>query len=92
MILCSFALNLIGLMLFLVIGVYPVRPPVPAVGGYEGVGEVHSVGSGVKGLEPGDWVIPSPPSFGSCPFAYFDYCSDVFWFLEVFFLLAQLSC
>uniref|UniRef100_A0A2P2L447 Zinc binding dehydrogenase n=1 Tax=Rhizophora mucronata TaxID=61149 RepID=A0A2P2L447_RHIMU len=46
-------------------GVYPVRPPVPAVGGYEGVGEVHSVGSAVKGLLPGDWVIPSPPSFGT---------------------------
>ncbi len=59
-----------------VIGVYPVRPPVPAVGGYEGVGEVHSVGSAVKDLSPGDRVIPSPPSFGTCPFAYFDYCSD----------------
>ncbi|XP_022870175.1 enoyl-[acyl-carrier-protein] reductase, mitochondrial [Olea europaea var. sylvestris] len=46
-------------------GVYPVRPPVPAVGGYEGVGEVHSVGSAVKGLSPGDWVIPSPPSSGT---------------------------
>ncbi|KAF3455084.1 hypothetical protein FNV43_RR05532 [Rhamnella rubrinervis] len=46
-------------------GVYPVRPQLPAVGGYEGVGEVHSVGSGVKGLSPGDWVIPSPPSFGT---------------------------
>ncbi|GER42003.1 zinc binding dehydrogenase [Striga asiatica] len=43
-------------------GVYPVRPPVPAIGGYEGVGEVHSVGSAVKGLSLGDWVIPSPPS------------------------------
>lgn len=48
----------------IMIGVYPVRPQVPAVGGYEGVGEVHSVGSAVKGLSPGDWVIPSPPSFG----------------------------
>jgi NADPH:quinone reductase-like Zn-dependent oxidoreductase len=37
---------------------------VPAVGGYEGVGEVQSVGSAVKGLSPGDLVIPSPPSFG----------------------------
>lgn len=37
----------------------------PAVGGYEGVGEVHSVGSAVKGLSPGDLVIPSPPSFGT---------------------------
>jgi trans-2-enoyl-CoA reductase len=44
------------------VGVYPVRPQVPAVGGYEGVGEVHSVGSAVKGLSPGHWVIPSPPS------------------------------
>ncbi|KAA8549524.1 hypothetical protein F0562_001458 [Nyssa sinensis] len=45
-------------------GVYPVRPQVPAVGGYEGVGEVHSLGSAVRGLSPGDWVIPCPPSFG----------------------------
>ncbi|CAN4119020.1 unnamed protein product [Withania somnifera] len=46
-------------------GVYPVRPPLPTVGGYEGVGEVHSIGSAVKGLSPGDWVIPSPPSSGT---------------------------
>ncbi|XP_017617237.1 enoyl-[acyl-carrier-protein] reductase, mitochondrial isoform X1 [Gossypium arboreum] len=46
-------------------GVYPVRPQVPAVGGYEGVGEVYSVGSAVKGLSPGDLVIPSPPSSGT---------------------------
>ncbi|XP_020422360.1 probable trans-2-enoyl-CoA reductase, mitochondrial isoform X3 [Prunus persica] len=46
-------------------GVYPVRPQVPAVGGYEGVGEVHSVGAAVKGFLPGDLVIPSPPSFGT---------------------------
>ncbi|GMH10339.1 hypothetical protein Nepgr_012180 [Nepenthes gracilis] len=45
-------------------GVYPVRPQVPAVGGYEGVGEVYSIGSAVRGLSPGDWVIPSPPSSG----------------------------
>lgn len=54
-------------------GVYPVRPQVPAVGGYEGVGEVHSVGSAVKGLLPGDLVIPSPPSFGT-----FFICSHIF--------------
>lgn len=36
----------------------------PAVGGYEGVGEVHAIGSAVEGLSPGDWVIPSPPSSG----------------------------
>ncbi|XP_010685934.2 enoyl-[acyl-carrier-protein] reductase, mitochondrial [Beta vulgaris subsp. vulgaris] len=46
-------------------GVYPVRPVPPAIGGYEGVGEVYTVGSGVKDLCPGDWVIPSPPSFGT---------------------------
>ncbi|KAL6508881.1 hypothetical protein OROHE_021440 [Orobanche hederae] len=46
-------------------GVYPVRPPVPAVGGYEGVGEVHCIGSAVKGLGPGDLVIPFPPSSGT---------------------------
>ncbi|XP_058780165.1 enoyl-[acyl-carrier-protein] reductase, mitochondrial-like [Vicia villosa] len=46
-------------------GVYPVRPEPPAVGGYEGVGEVYSVGSAVTSFSPGDWVIPSPPSFGT---------------------------
>ncbi|XP_030546117.1 enoyl-[acyl-carrier-protein] reductase, mitochondrial isoform X2 [Rhodamnia argentea] len=46
-------------------GVYPVRPQVPAVGGREGVGKVHLVGTAVKDLSPGDWVIPSPLSFGT---------------------------
>ncbi|EES13529.1 hypothetical protein BDA96_07G080900 [Sorghum bicolor] len=48
-------------------GVYPVRPPLPAaIGGYEGVGQVHAVGPAVTApLSPGDWVIPSPPSFGT---------------------------
>lgn len=46
-------------------GVYPVRPEMPAVCGLEGVGEVLSVGSSVKGLKPGDWVIPFPPSSGT---------------------------
>lgn len=48
-----------------IVGVYPVRPQVPAVGGYEGVGEVHSLGSAVTGLSPGDWVIPCPPCSGT---------------------------
>ncbi|KAF0889856.1 hypothetical protein E2562_033245 [Oryza meyeriana var. granulata] len=47
-------------------GVYPVRPPLPtAVAGYEGVGQVHALGPAVDSLSPGDWVIPSPPSFGT---------------------------
>ncbi|OIS95674.1 PREDICTED: probable trans-2-enoyl-CoA reductase, mitochondrial isoform X1 [Nicotiana attenuata] len=40
-------------------GVYPVRPQVPTIGGWEGVGEVHSVGSAVKTLSHGDLVIHS---------------------------------
>jgi trans-2-enoyl-CoA reductase len=54
-------------------GVYPVRPPLPAaVAGYEGVAQVHAVGPAVtRPISPGDWVIPSPPSFGEvslcCP-------------------------
>lgn len=43
----------------------------PAVGGYEGVGEVYSVGSAVTRLAPGDWVIPSPPSSGRFAFSNF---------------------
>ena len=46
------------------IGVYPVRPQVPAVGGGEGVGEVYAVGSAVKSLSVGDRVIPCPTTFG----------------------------
>ncbi|XP_050421257.1 enoyl-[acyl-carrier-protein] reductase, mitochondrial-like [Adelges cooleyi] len=39
-------------------GVYPVKPTLPSSPGYEGVGEVISVGSHVKHLVPGDRVIP----------------------------------
>uniref|UniRef100_A0A699IF63 enoyl-[acyl-carrier-protein] reductase n=1 Tax=Tanacetum cinerariifolium TaxID=118510 RepID=A0A699IF63_TANCI len=46
-------------------GLYPVRPPMPAVGGHEGVGEVQYVGSAVQGLAPGDLVMASPPSPGT---------------------------
>lgn len=41
-----------------------MRPPPPAVGGYEGVGEVHAIGAAVKSLSPGDWVIAFPPTSG----------------------------
>lgn len=68
-------------------GVYPVRPPLPAIGGYEGVGEVLSVGSAVKHLSPGDWVIPSPPSSGSYrPPPSHRYMSSFFFFLLLFFV------
>lgn len=39
-------------------GKYPIRPQLPAVGGNEGVGVIREVGSQVKGLARGDWVVP----------------------------------
>ena len=46
-------------------GVYGIKASFPAVGGNEGVGVVKKVGSGVKGLKEGDWVIPSSAGFGT---------------------------
>ncbi|KAH7445725.1 hypothetical protein KP509_01G021900 [Ceratopteris richardii] len=46
-------------------GVYPVGPPVPAVGGNEGVGEVIAVSEGVKNLSVSDWVIPVRAGLGT---------------------------
>ncbi|XP_023652958.2 enoyl-[acyl-carrier-protein] reductase, mitochondrial isoform X1 [Paramormyrops kingsleyae] len=46
-------------------GTYPIRPPFPAVGGNEGVGEVIEVGSDVTSLSPGDWAIPVGAGFGT---------------------------
>ena len=55
-------------------GVYPSKPtfttslstPDPiAVGGNEGVAEVISAGSGVKGFSRGDWVVMKAPGFGT---------------------------
>ncbi|KAJ9620436.1 mitochondrial 2-enoyl thioester reductase [Taxawa tesnikishii (nom. ined.)] len=55
-------------------GVYPSKPtfttklgttdPI-AVGGNEGVAEVISVGSKVRGISKGDWVIQRAPGFGT---------------------------
>mmetsp|Transcript_31355 Transcript_31355/g.73917 ORF Transcript_31355/g.73917 Transcript_31355/m.73917 type:complete len:423 (-) Transcript_31355:375-1643(-) len=39
-------------------GVVGKLPSLPAVGGIQGVAQVEEVGSGVKGLKPGDWVLP----------------------------------
>ena len=46
------------------IGVYATRPPLPAVGGGEGVGVVTSVGAEVTTLSEGDWVVMSKPGLG----------------------------
>uniref|UniRef100_A0A0R3S552 Enoyl-[acyl-carrier-protein] reductase, mitochondrial n=1 Tax=Elaeophora elaphi TaxID=1147741 RepID=A0A0R3S552_9BILA len=46
-------------------GVYPRKPPLPAVGGMEGFGEVEEVGSEVTTLHTGDWVVPGISAGGS---------------------------
>ncbi|KAI1704230.1 zinc-binding dehydrogenase domain-containing protein [Ditylenchus destructor] len=46
-------------------GTYAVKPPLPAVAGLEGCGEVEKVGSKVTTLKPGDWVIPSSSGIGT---------------------------
>lgn len=45
-------------------GVYPIKPPLPAVGGIEGFGEIEEIGSGIKALHVGDWVVPSNSHVG----------------------------
>ncbi|GMT16795.1 hypothetical protein PFISCL1PPCAC_8092, partial [Pristionchus fissidentatus] len=46
-------------------GVYPVKPPLPAVGGNEGVGRVEQIGEGVSSLKVGDHVIPAKSGLGT---------------------------
>jgi trans-2-enoyl-CoA reductase len=46
-------------------GVYGIKSKLPAIGGNEGVSRVESIGSAVKGLKVGDWVIPSVAGFGT---------------------------
>lgn len=45
-------------------GTYAILPDLPAVGGNEGVAQVVEVGSQVKTLKPGDWVIPRNAGLG----------------------------
>lgn len=47
-------------------GTYPTLPPLPAVGGNEGVGEVLEVGRRVTALKPGDRVILAVNNLGEC--------------------------
>ncbi|KAL4088552.1 hypothetical protein QTP88_023645 [Uroleucon formosanum] len=53
-------------------GVYPVKPPLPATGGYEGIGDILAVGSCVKNLCPGDRVIPDGAMGTWCTTGVFD--------------------
>ena len=46
-------------------GSYFLKPPLPAVVGNEGVGEVVDVGTNVSELKVGDWVIPNQAGFGT---------------------------
>uniref|UniRef100_A0A8R1Z9K4 Enoyl-[acyl-carrier-protein] reductase, mitochondrial n=1 Tax=Pristionchus pacificus TaxID=54126 RepID=A0A8R1Z9K4_PRIPA len=46
-------------------GVYPVKPPLPAVGGNEGVGRIEEVGSDVSSFKKGDLVIPARSGLGT---------------------------
>lgn len=54
------------------VGVYAIRPPLPAVGGGEGVGVVTSVGADVTTLSKGDWVVLSKPGMGEMNNAVFE--------------------
>ena len=46
-------------------GVYGTKPQLPAIGGNEGVAVVSQVGSAVKSLSVGDWVVPVKTPFGT---------------------------
>ena len=64
---------------------YAIRPPLPAVGGGEGVGVVTSLGSEVTRLKKGDWVVSSRPGMGKF--------GPVPWFLKsrLYFLRDELA-
>lgn len=49
-------------------GTYSILPDLPAVGGNEGVAQVVEVGSKVKSLKLGDWVIPRDAGLGKNSF------------------------
>ena len=53
-------------------GVYPLKPPLPAFGGNEGLAEVIDVNTpayqgktATREIQVGDWVIPAGPGFGT---------------------------
>lgn len=47
-------------------GKYPVKPPLPAIAGFEGVGRVRAAGTAVQpSCAPGDWMIPTAPAQGT---------------------------
>lgn len=49
-------------------GTYAILPDLPAIGGNEGVAQIVEVGSQVKSLKAGDWVIPKDAGLGKIQF------------------------
>lgn len=49
-------------------GTYAILPDLPAVGGNEGVAQIVEIGSKVKSLKLGDWVIPKDAGLGKIQF------------------------
>lgn len=49
-------------------GTYSILPDLPAVGGNEGVAQIVEVGSKVKSLKLGEWVIPKDAGLGKHSF------------------------
>ena len=45
-------------------GKYPSKPPLPAVPGNEGVGEIVAIGDKVQNVKVGDKVLPNGLNFG----------------------------
>ena len=52
------------------LGTYPLKPPLPAVGGNEGVGVVRRCGKNVTLFGEGDWVMPVIAGVGMYPFVF----------------------
>ncbi|KAL3077123.1 hypothetical protein niasHS_013112 [Heterodera schachtii] len=46
-------------------GVYPIKPPLPAVAGNEGCARVEKIGSNVRELKVGDIVLPTNAGLGT---------------------------
>lgn len=53
-------------------GVYPIKPPLPMTGGFEGIGDVVAVGSRVTNLVPGDRVVSDGAMGTWCTAGIFD--------------------
>lgn len=62
-------------------GTYAILPDLPAVGGNEGVGQIVEIGSKVKSLKLGDWIIPKDAGLGKIQF---DQGSWANWAMVVF--------